>query len=92
VWLFFETIISEETSVRLEIQQRLVGKRKTINKAARQSSIHVSEKIVEFNDKLEKNEITLNQCLEEVSALIGIKYDIFRKKQKNKVDSDNEDN
>jgi hypothetical protein len=92
VWLFFETIISEETSVRLEIQQRLVGKRKTINKAARQSSIHVSEKIVEFNDKLEKNEITLNQCLEEVSALIGIKYDIFRKKKKNKVDSDNEDN
>jgi hypothetical protein len=89
--LFFETIISEETSVRLEMQQRLIGKMKAVDKAARESSVYVGEKILEFNEQLEKAEITLNQCLDGIAALIGIKYERFKTKKRNENGTDDED-
>ena len=71
--------------------QRLLGKMKVMDKAVRESLVYVNEKIVEFNKKLEKDEIILKQCFDEVSAVISIKYDKLRTKKKNKDGSDDED-
>ena len=51
------------------------GKTKSVNKTVRDSVIEINNKISEFNQKFEDDEITLDDCLTSISALVGVKYD-----------------
>ncbi|CAF2131645.1 unnamed protein product [Rotaria magnacalcarata] len=98
MWTLIELLITEETSVRMKHFQLLNGKTKSVNKTVRDSVIEINNKIIEFNQNFEDDEITIDDCLTSISALVGVKYDKWRKerkknkrKKKDGSDDDNDD-
>jgi len=83
IWVLIDLLITEETAVRMKHFQSLNGKTKSINKTIRDGVIEINQKIIELNQKLEVNEIELDDCLISLSILVGVKYDKWRK-QRNK--------
>ena len=77
-----DLLISEETAVRMKHFHTLNGKTNTANKVVREGVLHINKKIIEFNQKLRDNEIGINDCLIALSALIGLKYEKWRKERK----------
>ncbi|CAF1476102.1 unnamed protein product [Rotaria sp. Silwood1] len=88
----------KETAVRMKYFQLLNGKKKSIRKTIRNRVLEINQKIFEFNQQFEDNEIELDDCLKLISSLVGVKYDQWRKqlkknKRRRKYDSgDDHDN
>lgn len=77
-----ELLITEETCVRMKHFQLLNGKTKSVNTTVRDGVDEINKKIIEFNQKFEDDEIELDECLTSISALVGVKYDKWRKQRK----------
>lgn len=84
IWTLIELLITEETAVRIKHFQALNGKRKTVNKRIRDDITEINENIIKYNDQFESGEIRLDECLLKLAALIGVKYDKWRKQRKKK--------
>ncbi|CAF1327132.1 unnamed protein product [Rotaria sordida] len=98
IWTLIELLVTEETAVRMKYFQLLNGKKKSINKTVRNGVLEINQKIIEFNQQFEDNEIELDACLTLISSLVGVKYGQWRKqlkknKRRRKYDSgDDHDN
>ncbi|CAF4677209.1 unnamed protein product, partial [Rotaria sp. Silwood2] len=82
IWTLIELLITEETAVRMKHFQSLSGKTKPINKTIRNGVININQQINLLNQKLEVNDIELDDCLISLSTLVGVKYDQWRKQRK----------
>lgn len=72
--------------------QLLNGKTKIIKRRVRNDVIEMNQKVIEFNEKLENDEIQLDQCLLLLASLVGVKYDKWRKQRKKNKTRKKEDN
>ncbi|CAF4442567.1 unnamed protein product, partial [Rotaria magnacalcarata] len=88
MWTLIELLITEETSVRMKHFQLLNGKTKSVNKTVRDSVIEINNKIIEFNQNFEDDEITIDDCLTSISALVGVKYDKWPEMVQGALDDD----
>lgn len=82
IWLLIQLLIFEETAVRMKHFHTLNGKMNAPNKPVRDSVLHINRKIIEINKQLTDNEIQLDDCLIGLSALIGLKYEKWRRERK----------
>jgi hypothetical protein len=80
-----------------EILSSVKWKKKSSNKTIRNGVIEINQKIFEFNQIFEDNEIEFDACLTLISSLVGVKYDKWRKqlkknKRSRKYDSEDDHN
>ncbi|CAF3388850.1 unnamed protein product [Rotaria sp. Silwood2] len=91
IWTLIELLITEETAVRMKHFQSLSGKTKPINKTIRNGVININQQINLLNQKLEVNDIELDDCLISLSTLVGVKYDQWHKQRKKDGRADDSD-
>ncbi len=82
IWLLIQLLIFEETAVRMKHFHTLNGKINAVNKSVRDGVLHINQKIIEINKQLTDNQIQLDEGLIALSALIGLKYEKWRRERK----------
>lgn len=75
-------MITEETAVRMKHFQSLHEKTTRVNKIIHDDVIEINQRMIEFNEKFENNEIQLDEYLLSLTSLVGVKYDKWREQRK----------